>query len=160
MIAALIIGAALLVIAFAIVRKLREGFENYAPLNVSPELFTARVVPSGYDEDSALSPGAAMSPVTEKIVASAALPAMSVAEAESNWGAMTSQRCYKTDIGEALKPVRNFLQRTNNYARTHPDDCSAPNHEFIGTFYNPFDGVGRTPECGSDYPVSTQCAKA
>jgi hypothetical protein len=86
MIAQIIVGIALLVVAFAIVRRLREGFENYAPLNVSPELFTARVVPSGYDDGSALSPGAALSPVTEKIVESAALPAMSVAEAESNWG--------------------------------------------------------------------------
>jgi len=132
-----------------------EGFGN---LNVSPSLFVARVAPGGAEESSDLSPGGANDPNTEKIIASPGLPAMSVGQAESEWGRMTSQTCYKTDIGEALKPTRNYLQRTNNYMREHPDDCSAPNHELIGTFYTPWDGVGRTPACGTDYPASTQCA--
>jgi hypothetical protein len=134
-----------------------EGFGD-PRLNVNPSIFKASVPPTGAEEASDLSPGGAADPLTEKIIASAALPAMSVGEAESNWGKMTSQRCYKTDIGESLKLTRNYLQRTNNYKREHPDDCSAPNHEFLGTFYNPFDGVGRTPACGTDYPPSTQCA--
>lgn len=138
-----------------------EGFFTGDPrLNVSPSIFTATVPPTGADEASDLVPGGANDPLTEKIISSAALPAMSVNEAESNWGKMTSQRCYKTDIGESLKLTRNYLQRTNNYVREHPDDCSAPNHEFLGTFYNPFDGVGRTPSRGTDYPPSTQCASA
>lgn len=132
----------------------REGFDN---LNVSPSLFVPRVAPGGAEEASDLSPGGAMDPNTEKIIQSPGLPAMSVAEAESNWDRMTSQTCYKTDIGEALKLTRNYLQRTNNYKREHPDDCSAPNHEFVGTFYTPWDGVGRTPACGTEYPPSTQC---
>ena len=140
----------------------RYRIEGFTPgdtrLNVSPSIFSSVVPPSGAEENSELSPGGANDPLTEKIIASAALPAMSVGEAESNWGKMTSQRCYKTDIGESLKLTRNYLQRTNNYVREHPDDCSAPNHEFLGTFYNPFDGVGRTPACGTDYPPSTQCA--
>jgi hypothetical protein len=138
----------------------RYKHEGFVDLNVSPSLFKARVAPGGYDEGSGLSPGGAMDPNTEKIIESSALPAMNIPEAESNWGKMTSERCFRSDIGEALKPTRNFLQRTNNYKREHPDDCSAPNHEFVGTFYNPFDGVGRTPACGADYPPSTQCAPA
>ena len=132
--------------------------EGFVPLNVPSSLFVPRVAPGGADEASDLSPGGAMDSNTEKIIQSPGLPAMSVGEAESNWGRMTSQTCYKTDIGEALKPTRNYLQRTNNYKREHPDDCSAPNHEFVGTFYKPWDGVGRTPACGADYPPSTQCS--
>jgi hypothetical protein len=146
-----------LVIGLAVMytRYINEGFIN---LNVSPSLFVAKVAPGGYEEDSVLSPGVAMNPSTEKIIESAELPAMSVNEAESHWGNMTSQRCYKSDIGESLKLTRNYLQRTNNYKRQHPDDCSAPNHEFVGTFYKPFDGVGQIPATGTNYPPSTQCA--
>lgn len=132
--------------------------EGFAALNVSPSLFKAKVTPSGAEEPSDYSPGAAHDPLTEKIIESPGLPAMTVPEAESNWGKMTSQRCYKSDIGESLKLTRNYLQRTNNYMHIHPDDCSAPNHEFVGTFYKPFDGVGRTPATGTNYPPSTQCA--
>ena len=71
-----------------------EGFSTGDPrLNISPSIFTAKVPPSGAEENSELSPGGANDPLTEKIIASAALPAMSVGEAESNWGKMTSQRC-------------------------------------------------------------------
>jgi hypothetical protein len=65
---------------------------------------------------------------------------------------MTSERCFRSDVGEPLKKTRNFLQRTNNYSRTHPDDCSAPNHEMVGTFYRPHDGVGATPKTGMPLP--------
>lgn len=133
-----------------------EGFSN---LNVSPSLFVPAVAPGGAEETSDLSPGGANDINTEKIIGSPGLPPMSVGEAESNWGRMTSQTCYKTDIGEALKMTRNYLQRTNNYKREHPDDCSAPNHEFVGTFYKPWDGVGRIPECGTGLPPSTQCSQ-
>ena len=147
----------LLLIGYLYIKYRVEGFAD-PNLNVSPLLFQAKVAPGGFNESVSLSPGAARDSNTEKIIQSAGLPAMSVGEAEANWGKMTSQICYKSDIGEALKLTRNYLQRTNNYMRAHPDDCSAPNHEFVGTFYNPFDGVGRTPACGTDYPPSTQCA--
>jgi hypothetical protein len=131
-----------------------EGFHNGD--NVSPALFVPRLAPGGSDETSELSPGAAMSTSTETIVESNKLQPMSIQQARSNWGEMTSEKCYRSDIGESLKKTRNYLQRTNNYQRSHPDDCSAPNHEFVGTFYTPFDGVGRTPDSGGDYPPSTQ----
>lgn len=125
----------------------KEGF-----LNVPNSLFVPKVTPGGTDEASVLRPGAATN--NEKLLDT--LPAMGVEEAQQNWAQMTSERCYRTDIGESLKPTRNFLQRTNNYKREHPDSCSAPNHEFVGTFYTPFDGVGRTPATGTNYPPSTQ----
>jgi len=125
----------------------KEGF-----LNVPNSLFVAKVTPGGNSDISAMSPGPAMS--GEKLLDT--LPAMSAQEAESHWAEMTSERCYRSDIGESLKKTRNLLQRTNNYKREHPDSCSAPNHEFVGTFYTPFDGVGRNPAKGTHYPPSTQ----
>ncbi len=89
---------------------------------------------------------------TEKLLTSDRLIPQSAEEADQNWGKLTSERCYRTDMGEVLKPTRNFLQRTNNYRRSHPDSCSAPNHEMIGTFYRPHEGVGATPASGLPYP--------
>jgi hypothetical protein len=89
---------------------------------------------------------------TEKLLASDRLVPQTAEEADQNWSKLTSERCYRSDMGEALKPTRNFLQRTNNYQRSHPDSCSAPNHEFIGTFYRPHEGVGATPKTGLPYP--------
>jgi hypothetical protein len=90
---------------------------------------------------------------TEKIVASSTLIPQTTSEAESNWDRMTSEKCFRSDVGETLKKTRNYLQRTNNYPRSHPDDCSAPNHEFVGTFYRPHDGVGATPASGVPFPA-------
>lgn len=91
---------------------------------------------------------------TEKLLTSDRLVPMTAEEADSYWGNFTSERCYRSDMGEVLKPTRNFLQRTNNYKRSHPDSCSAPNHEFVGTFYRPHEGVGATPAAGIPYPVA------
>jgi hypothetical protein len=139
LIVAAIVTAALFIFRMRIMYPAEEGFS-------APVAGDAKITPTGQDEMSGLQPAAAGDPSTEKLVASAALPAMSESEARANWGAMTSERCYRSDIGESLKQTRNYAQRTNNYARTHPDDCSAPNHEFIGTFYTPFEGVGRYPK--------------
>ena len=137
------------------------GFLNNYITTMKSEGFTshgseANIIPGANGEESVLSPSFALSSTSEKLVESARLPAMSVEEAESNWGSLTSEKCYRADIGESLKKTRNYLQRTNNYQREHPDSCSAPNHEFIGTFYTPKDGVGRYPETGTKYPPSTQ----
>ncbi len=94
----------------------------------------------------------------EKLLTSDALHPFSQADAMENWSRMTSEKCLRVDAGEVLKPVGSYLQRTNNYKRSHPDDCSAPNHEFVGTFYKPHEGVGATPASGLPLPPSTQCA--
>ncbi len=97
---------------------------------------------------------------TEKLLTSDRLIPQSAEEADQNWGKLTSERCYRSDMGEALKPTRNFLQRTNNYQRSHPDSCSAPNHEMIGTFYRPHEGVGAMPASGLPYPAGATQALA
>ncbi len=107
-------------------------------------------VPVGFSEGGEIAPIKSVN--TEKLLASDRLIPMTAEEADDHWGKITSERCYKTDMGEVLKPTRNFLQRTNNYPRSHPDSCSAPNHEFIGTFYRPHEGVGATPASGLPYP--------
>ena len=85
------------------------------------------------------------------------VPALSVEQAEAQWDRTTSEVCYREDAAEPLKKTRNFLQRTNNYPRTYPDSCSAPNHELIGTFYAPSNAIGQTPKSGLNYPRSTLC---
>jgi hypothetical protein len=137
------------------IRNQLEGFHNGD--NVAQSAFVPKVTPGAAEEVSHLSPGAAFDTSTETIVEGAKLKPMSLQQARANWGEMTSEKCYRSDIGESLRKTRNYLQRTNNYQRSHPDSCSAPNHEFVGTFYTPFDGVGRTPDSGSDYPPSTVC---
>ncbi len=100
----------------------------------------------------------ANSVLNEKILAGDKLTPMSDTEANMNWSRTTSERCYRMDMAEELKCGGSYLQRTNNYKHSHPDSCSAPNHEFVGTFYRPHEGVGATPKTGLPLPPSTQCA--
>jgi len=158
MIAALTLGFALFGVALGLfylystyLRRSTEGFHD-----IPNSLFVPKVAPGGFEMASPLSPGPANNELTEKLVASPQLPALSLSDAQGNWAEMTSERCFRSDKGEALKKTQNYLQRTNNYQHEHPDDCSAPNHEFVGTFYAPFDGVGKTPESGTKMPPSTQ----
>jgi hypothetical protein len=132
--------------------KPQEGFDD-----VPNSWFIPRIAPSGYEEESLNSPAPAFNQSVEKLVESSSLPAMDMMTARKKWAKMTSETCFRSDIGESLKRTRNYLQRTNNYKRTHPDSCSAPNHEFVGTFYTPWNGVGNKPSCGVNFPKSTQC---
>jgi hypothetical protein len=97
-------------------------------------------------EDADLAP--AFSTGTEKLIASDTLVPQTEEESVQNWSRMTSERCYRSDVGESLKMGGTYLQRTNNYVRSHPDSCSAPNHEFVGTFYKPHEGIGATLPSG------------
>jgi hypothetical protein len=92
-------------------------------------------------------------PSFEKLLASDRLVPMSAEEAVGHWSQMTSERCFRSDMAEPLRKTRNYLQRTNNYPRSHPDSCSAPNHEMIGTFYKPHEGVGAKPASGLPFPA-------
>lgn len=124
----------------------QEGFQN-------PWIPTAP--PEGVSE-SDLAPVMAIQ--TEKLLTSDRLIPLTEEQAVANWSRMTSEKCFRSDMGEQLKPVGNYLQRTNNYKQSHPDSCSAPNHEFVGTFYQPHEGIGATPASGFPLPPSTQCA--
>jgi len=109
------------------------------------------MAPLGTDDPSQLSPGAALSKSTEKLL-SDFIPVQSDQTAEDAWAKIPSQTCLANDQGEKLKPSRSYYQRTNNYKRTHPDDCSAPFHEMLGTFYAPTLGVGATAPTGLPLP--------
>jgi hypothetical protein len=121
----------------------REGFRT----NPSPSVVTPQE-PSENEEPLL---GAALD--TTLPLASDRLIPQTVEESSENWGRMTSEKCFRYDMGEPLKKTRNYLQRTNNYSRSHPDSCSAPNHEFVGTFYRPHEGVGATPATGLPFPA-------
>lgn len=109
--------------------------------------------PMGIHENTKYSPGNAFSASTEKLL-SDFVPVLSDSEAQNAWSKIPSQSCLKYDDGEKLKPLANYYQRTNNYMRTNPDDCSAPFHEMLGTFYSPSLGVGRTAPSGIPLPGS------
>jgi hypothetical protein len=140
---------------YVLLKPSKEAFANPVPESA----FRAKVTPGGNDAPTVLAPAPAMDPLTETLLASSQLPAFGNQEAMANFGMFTSERCYRADKGEVLKKTRNYLQRTNNYRRTHPDSCSAPNHEFVGTFYGPSDGIGSTPETGTNIPLSATCLR-
>jgi hypothetical protein len=111
---------------------------------------TVDMPPSGIDDATKLNPGAAMSLSTEKLL-SDFVEVPTDQEAQTAWATIPSQTCLAVDSGEILKPS-SYHQRTNNYKRTHPDDCSAPFHEMLGTFYKPTLGVGATVPSGMPLP--------
>lgn len=43
--------------------------------------------------------------------------------------------CAETDFEERTMLTGNYLQRTNNYKREFPDNCTGPLHEFTLAFY-------------------------
>lgn len=143
MLASLALGFLLFGLALVLLRVwsqyVQEGFA-VAALNVPTSAFVPSIAPGGIEPQSMAAP--AMNAATELLL-SDRVSVLSTEQARTQWGALTSQRCLAVDAGEPLKPVGSFAQRTNNYRRRHPDDCSAPRHELIGTFYAPVDGVGK-----------------
>lgn len=129
----------------------KEGFELWKEIPRTP--FLELTTPTGYPDQSGLSPGGSSAPYLPLPLA-----LMGTELARSRFGSITSPICYSQDQSEPLRPVRNFLQRTNNYLRTHPDSCSAPNHEMVGTFYLPTDTIQPGAASGLPYPASTQCS--
>ena len=56
--------------------------------------------------------------------------------------------CFNGDQATSLEPGGQYVQRTNNYRRDYPDNCSAPLSEFVGSVYAPKSGaVGTTVPC-------------
>jgi len=45
--------------------------------------------------------------------------------------------CAESDFEMRTNQTGNFLQRTNNYKREFPDNCTGPLHEFTLAFYKP-----------------------
>ena len=130
--------------------KIIQGFQNQLFETDNMNMINDRF---GSNEKSKLSPGNAFSNSSEKLL-SDFIPIQSDNEAQNAWSKIPSQTCLKHDDSEKLKPLANYYQRTNNYKRTHPDDCSAPFHEMLGTFYKPTLGVGQTIPSGLPLPGS------
>ena len=130
--------------------KTIQGFENQLFETDNMNMINDRF---GSNEKSKLSPGNAFSNSSEKLL-SDFIPIQSDNEAQNAWSKIPSQTCLKHDDSEKLKPLANYYQRTNNYKRTHPDDCSAPFHEMLGTFYKPTLGIGQTIPSGLPLPGS------
>jgi hypothetical protein len=145
MIAVLIAGFIVFAIALGLLYNwnqfVQEGFANalsYAETAAAYIPAGAGASPIGMDATlPTTSPAPAMS-VTSELLLSDRVPVLNAAARRP----MSTERCFESDAGEPLKPTRNYAQRTNNYRRSHPDDCSAPYQELIGTFYAPATGVG------------------
>lgn len=50
-------------------------------------------------------------------------------------GCLTAGCCNETDFEARTNLTGNYLQRTNNYKRDYPDNCTGPLHEFTMSFY-------------------------
>ncbi len=59
----------------------------------------------------------------------------------------TARGCALIDKGRQEELGGQYVQRTNNYRRDYPDNCSAPLSDFVGAIYKPKDGVGLQVPC-------------
>ena len=50
-------------------------------------------------------------------------------------GCLKAGCCNETDFEARTNLTGNYLQRTNNYQRAYPDNCTGPLHEFTMSFY-------------------------
>jgi hypothetical protein len=50
-------------------------------------------------------------------------------------GCLTAGCCNETDFEARTNLTGNYLQRTNNYKRSYPDNCTGPLHDFTMAFY-------------------------
>lgn len=60
---------------------------------------------------------------------------------------LSARGCADEDKARQMEPASQYVQRTNNYRRDYPDNCSAPLTEFVGAIYAPKDGVGLSVPC-------------
>lgn len=50
-------------------------------------------------------------------------------------GCLRAGCCNETDFEARTNLTGNYLQRTNNYKRAYPDNCTGPLHDFTMAFY-------------------------
>ena len=48
---------------------------------------------------------------------------------------LTAERCYSMNFSTRFEKTNNYIQRTNNYKRAAPDNCSAPLSDLVDSFY-------------------------
>ena len=61
----------------------------------------------------------------------------------------TALSCAETDTARQGELGGQYVQRTNNYRRDYPDNCSAFRSEFVGSVYEPV-AVGANVPCDGD----------
>lgn len=66
---------------------------------------------------------------------------------QSGLSSLNAGSCYAQDRSVELQLGGQYAQRTNNYRRDYPDNCSAPLTDFVDSMYKPRDGVGLTVPC-------------
>lgn len=64
----------------------------------------------------------------------------------------TAKSCAATDKARQEELGGQYVQRTNNYKRDYPDDCSSLLSDFVGGFYAPKEGA-----VGTKVPCDGQC---
>jgi len=64
----------------------------------------------------------------------------------------TARGCAEEDSERQTELGGQYVQRTNNYRRKYPDNCSSPLSEFVGAFYEPKQGA-----VGSVVPCNGSC---
>ena len=55
--------------------------------------------------------------------------------------------CAAQDRARQMELGGQYVQRTNNYRREYPDNCSAPLTDFVDSIYAPNNGVGLSVPC-------------
>jgi hypothetical protein len=108
--------------------RLPEGFVNYFD--------TAPIVWKGPD-------GVA----PEMAVVDQPLPLADLLTPQPGLRSNRAEGCYCENRTRQMELGGQYVQRTNNYRRDYPDNCSAPLTEFVGAIYKPKNGVGLTVPC-------------
>lgn len=75
----------------------------------------------------------------------ASLPLQDVLEVRPGLTDLGAEACAAADASRQLELGGQYVQRTNNYRRVHPDSCSAPLTEFVGAVYRPVAVGGGVP---------------
>jgi len=70
-----------------------------------------------------------------------------VMKVRSGLSGLGADACAAQDRAREMEMGGQYAQRTNNYKRDYPDNCSAAITEFVDSIYEPRDGVGLTVPC-------------
>jgi hypothetical protein len=68
------------------------------------------------------------------------LPLSDVLPVRTGLSGLSASDCAATDSTRQMELGGQYVQRTNNYRREYPDNCSSPLSDFVGGFYQPKEG--------------------
>lgn len=75
------------------------------------------------------------------------LPLADMLATQTGLTGMDAEGCASVDKAREMELDGQYIQRTNNYKRDYPDNCSSPLSELVGSVYKPKDGVGLVVPC-------------